>query len=55
MEVFSWELIRQLCLECAGIGYLPDYLVANDIQNKKLQVAKPDLKLFKYKLVSIHL
>lgn len=55
MEVFSWELIRQLCLDCAGVGYLPDYLVAADIQKEKLQVVKPEIKHFKYKLLSINL
>jgi|JI10StandDraft_1071094.scaffolds.fasta_scaffold84755_2 DNA-binding transcriptional LysR family regulator len=55
MEVFSWELIRQLCLDCAGIGYLPDYLVANDIKKEKLQIVKPEVKLFKYKLLSVNL
>ncbi len=55
MEVFSWELIRQLCLDDAGIGYLPDYLVATDIENKKLQIVKAEVKLFKYKLLSVNL
>ncbi len=55
MEVFSWELIRQLCLDCAGIGYLPDYLVATDIEKEKLQIVKPEVKLFKYKLLSVNL
>lgn len=55
MEVFSWELIRQLCLDCAGVGYLPDYLVENDIEKEKLQVVKTDIKLFKYKLMAINL
>lgn len=55
MEVFSWELIRQLCLDCTGIGYLPDYLVTSDIQKGKLQIVKPNLKLFKYKLMAINL
>lgn len=55
MEVFSWELIRQLCLDCAGIGYLPDYLVATDLEKGKLQIVKPEIKLFRYTLLSIHL
>lgn len=55
LEVFSWELIRQLCLDGAGVGYLPDYLVANDIKKEKLQIVKPDIKLFKYKLLSVNL
>ena len=55
MEVFSWELIRQLCLDCAGIGYLPDYLVLEDLEKERLKVVKPELKLFKYKLMSVHL
>ncbi|MCK6597770.1 MAG: substrate-binding domain-containing protein [Bdellovibrionaceae bacterium] len=55
LEVFSWELIRQLCLDGAGVGYLPDYLVVTDIKKEKLQIVKPDIKLFKYKLLSVNL
>lgn len=52
MEVFSWELIRQLCVEGAGIGYLPDYLIQEDLRKGRLEVAQPDIKTWKYKLLA---
>lgn len=55
MEVFSWELIRQLCCDGAGVGYLPDYLVDEDLNKNKLQVVQKDLRGWKYKLLAIQL
>ncbi len=55
LEVFSWELIRQLCLEGAGVGYLPDYLIQNDLKHKKIQVIRSSLKTWKYKILAIQL
>ncbi|MGE0617150.1 MAG: LysR family transcriptional regulator [Bacteriovoracia bacterium] len=55
MEVFSWELIRQLCLDGAGPGYLPDYLIRQELASGKLKVLHPELKPWKYKLLAIRL
>lgn len=55
MEVFSWELIRQLCVEGAGIGYLPDYLIQDDLKKGRLEVARPDIKTWKYKLLAVQM
>lgn len=55
MEVFSWELIRQLCLEGAGIGYLPDYLLEEDLKKRRLIRVKKNLKTWEYKLVAIQM
>lgn len=55
MEVFSWELIRQLCVEGAGVGYIPDYLIQDDLKKNKLQIIRPDLKTWKYKLVAVQM
>lgn len=55
MEVFSWELIRLLCADGAGIGYLPDYLIQDDLKKGRLEIARPDLKTWKYKLLAIQM
>jgi DNA-binding transcriptional LysR family regulator len=55
MEVFSWELIRQLCVEGTGVGYLPDYLIQDDLRKGRLEVAQPDLKTWKYKLLAVQM
>lgn len=55
MEVFSWELIRQLCVDGAGVGYLPDYLIQEDLRKGRLQIARPDLKTWKYRLVAVQM
>ncbi len=55
MEVYSWELIRQLCLDGAGIGYLPDYLVYQDIEFKKLVEVITDIPKWKYNISLIYL
>ncbi len=55
MEVFSWELIRQLCVDAAGIGYLPDYLIQEDLRKGRLKIARPDLKTWKYKLLAVQM
>ncbi len=55
MEVFSWELIRQLCIEGTGVGYLPDYLIQEDLRKGRLEIARPDLKTWKYKLLAIQM
>lgn len=55
MEVFSWELIRQLSVEGTGIGYLPDYLIQDDLKKGRLEIIKPDLKTWKYKLLAVQI
>lgn len=55
MEVFSWELIRQLCVEGVGIGYLPDYLIQEDLKKGRLEISRPNLKTWKYKLLAIRM
>lgn len=55
MEVFSWELIRQLCQLRAGVGYLPDYLIRDDLKSKELKVVLPEIPTWEYKVVLIHL
>lgn len=55
MEVFSWELIRQLCIEGTGVGYLPDYLIQDDLRKGRLVVARPDIRTWKYKLLAIQM
>jgi DNA-binding transcriptional LysR family regulator len=53
MEVFSWELIRQLCLNEAGVGYVPEYLIKEDLKNKKLKNVFPEVQTWDYKVVLI--
>lgn len=55
MEVFSWELIRQLCVEGAGIGYLPDYLIQEDLRKGRIEIARADIKTWKYKLLAVQM
>lgn len=53
MEVFSWELIRQLCVKGTGVGYLPDYLVQEDLKRRRLVIVNPGLKAWEYRLLAV--
>jgi len=55
MEVFSWELIRQLCKNGAGIGYVPDFVVQQDLKGKTLKLVLTEVKTWRYKLLAIRL
>jgi DNA-binding transcriptional LysR family regulator len=53
MEVFSWELIRQLCLNKAGVGYVPEYVIKDDVKAKKLKTVFPEILTWEYKVVLV--
>ncbi|MBS1984772.1 MAG: LysR family transcriptional regulator [Bdellovibrionales bacterium] len=54
VEAFSWELLRQMCLGGAGIAYLPDYVVREDISSRRLKVIELPIKTWPYRLISLH-
>ncbi len=55
METFSWELTRKLCQHQAGVGYLPDYLIRDELKAKELKIVLPEIPTWDYKVVLIHL
>lgn len=53
LEVFSWELIKQLCLNGVGTGFLPDYVVSEELKSNKLKSICTKINTFQYKLVAL--
>lgn len=52
MEVMSWTLIKSLVMKTNAIGYLPDYLIRDELESKKLIALPLPGKAFDYEIKS---
>ncbi len=50
MEVMSWTLIKSLVLTSSFIGYMPEYMVRDEIDSKKLSLVGTSLPAFDYEI-----
>ena len=48
IEILSWSMIRSLVFESDHVGYVPDYIIAQDIKEKRLKIFDPGTKAFQY-------
>jgi DNA-binding transcriptional LysR family regulator len=55
LELVSWSLIRRFALTENFIGYVPDYVVRDDIKNKRLHKVSTPFRPFKYTVKAIWL
>lgn len=53
MEVLSWGVIKNLIEKNFGIGYVPDYCVAQELQSQRLQAIPMPGKAFHYDIKAI--
>lgn len=55
MEVTSWEIIRKLVLAGMGVGLCPDYVLEDDLRNRRIQVVNCLGWRYNYQVSAVHL
>lgn len=50
MQITSWTLIKNLVMKSAAIGYVPDYVVKDELRTKKLVVVPTPGTAFDYEI-----
>jgi len=53
-EITSWEAIKKYVLRAGDYGVCPDYVIADEVAEKKLVVEKLLFKPPPYKLLAVH-
>ncbi len=48
--IFSWGLVREFALKGHGIGYVPEYVVKKELENKELFKVKQPGQAFRYEV-----
>jgi DNA-binding transcriptional LysR family regulator len=52
MEIMSWTLIKSLVLKTHAIGYVPDYMVKDELQAGKLTTVAQPVAAFDYEILA---